>query len=419
MPRSLTEWLAYLTSLHPKKIDLGLARIRSVAEALDCLQPNARVVTFAGTNGKGSCVAFCQSALLANDYTVGSYTSPHLFDFTERIKINGQPIDEQELCGYLEQIESARGETTLSYFEFTTLAALLAFCAHHLDFWLLEIGLGGRLDAVNIIEPEIAVLTTLGMDHTEWLGDNLEAIGREKAGIFRENQHAVIGLSRDILPLSVQKQINDLNLNAYYHAEDFIGHEEGLTWNWQGNGQRLSGLPLPKLPLHSAAIALQVMAILLGKLDCPLSLSVAADSLAKTQLAGRFQVDKSADGVEVIFDVAHNEQAINYLSNKLKNRPCRGKTYAVLAMLADKQPQTSLKSMYELVDAWHVASLDEPRGAEASLLVDVLGKRIAISHKTVALAFQQAFAGASTDDRIVVFGSFLTVEQAWREHKIT
>lgn len=406
-------WLKRLETLHSREIDLGLERVGEVARRLqlplviDTNRPE--VITFAGTNGKGSTLAMTQAMALAAGYRVGSYTSPHFHRFNERIQLQGQPVSDQLIIQAFETIEAARGDITLSYFEFATLAALVIFAQQPLDLWLLEVGLGGRLDAVNLVDARVAVVTTIALDHQEYLGDNLEQIGLEKAGIFRPHQFAVLG-SRQ-LPASVRQQALKLGCSIRQLGQEFDQEARGEGWTWRGSdhqGQALirSDLPWPELPKENAATAIQ--ALHLAGLNLPDQ--ALQEGLRVASVPGRMQRLGSW-----LLDVAHNPQAAEYLSQRLaNNKPCR--RLAILGMMSDKDQQATLAPLLPVVDAWMVTALPTPRAEAAHKLESLLlsqGAQVLHSSPQVdaelsfKLAQQQLDSGQY--DEVLVVGSFFTV----------
>lgn len=410
---TLDAWLAWQETLHPSAIELGLERPGKVLDALSLRSPGHVVVSVAGTNGKGSSVAMLESILLAAGYRVGCYTSPHLLRYNERVRINGQPVSDEMLCDSFERIEQARGETSLTYFEFGTLAALDLFERAGLDVAVLEVGMGGRLDAVNLVDADVALVTAIDVDHAAWLGDDRETIGREKAGIFR-TQHAAV-CSDPHPPLSLLHYARELNTTLYCLGGEYRYTATGESWSWEGPTLNYEGLPLPALhghfQLQNAAGVLMSLALLAEQL--PVSPEHLRHGLQHVSLPGRFQLLPGE--VTVIVDVAHNPQSAEALAANLKEMSGTGRTYAVVGMLADKDISSTLQPMLALVDLWYPASLEVPRGAKASLLHGVLaadGANTAGSYNSVSHALDAANAGACSGDRIVIFGSFYTVAEA-------
>jgi dihydrofolate synthase / folylpolyglutamate synthase len=408
---ALTEWLSWIEAQHPKNIDLSLERVRQVGLRLSVMRFPCPVVIVAGTNGKGSCVATMQSILLAQGLRVASYTSPHLLRFNERIVINGLPVDDVLLCDAFSVVREAAGQCVLTFFEFTTLAALWIFqnfCQREesrLDIILLEIGLGGRLDAVNVVEPDVTVITSVDFDHMDYLGDTREAIATEKAGIIREHVPLICGdrdLPQAILHIAIQK-----NAPLFQLGHDFDFSASNGTWNWQSIKKSLITLPQPVCLLENAAIALMALHCL------PVALRPNANSikqgLQSLYIAGRQQwiLGKPLQ----LLDVAHNPQATAKLAQQL---PHDKRLLAVVAMLADKAHANCLAPFVDRVDQWFLASLTEtPRAGTAAQLQNALltltDKVNSQCFETVSAAYQCACSRALPDDLIVVFGSFHTV----------
>ncbi|MGB6976580.1 MAG: bifunctional tetrahydrofolate synthase/dihydrofolate synthase [Gammaproteobacteria bacterium] len=406
-PHNLAEWLSYLEQLHPRTIELGLQRISAVAQKLSLKSFPHPVITVAGTNGKGSCVCFLETILRNAGYRVGAYTSPHLLHFNERIRINSQEIDDASLCVALQKIESARGDIPLTFFEFTTLAALLIFQHAQLDALILEVGLGGRLDAVNIIDADVAVITTIDLDHMDWLGQDRETIGCEKAGILRSNKPAVFG---DTTPVNSIQQIADqLSSKLYCLNRDFYYEPIANGWHWYSPQQTWRNLPQPHLEIQNAASALMALSLLQNQL--PVSETAIHQGLRQAKLAGRWQ--RLPLPITCIADVAHNPHAARWVAKRLKQEPCTGRTLAVVGMLADKDIKNTLATLADAVDTWYVGSLSVARGASAQTLTAILAlltDKICYNCSSIELALQQAINACETSDRILIFGSFHTVE---------
>lgn len=412
---SLSAWLAWQETCHPKEIDLGLGRIRRVAERLDLLRPTATVITVAGTNGKGSCVATLEKLVLGRGRNVGTYTSPHVLFYNERIRINGQPATDADICRAFEAIDEARGEISLSYFEFGTLAAFWLFRFYELDYWVLEVGLGGRLDATNILDADVAVVTSIAIDHEKFLGNDRESIGREKAGIFRAGK-PVVCADKDA-PRSVLNYASELACPVFAAGQVFDWQElEGqhrwvLALDVNGETQQLE-LPLPQLPLPSVAAALQVAA-LLGLLPEPEAIQ---QLCREVSLQGRFQ-KLSCGGKTVIVDVAHNPAAAELLARRLRSQQLT-EVGMLVAMMADKDIPACLRPLIPCVKHWWVAGLpDMPRAAEPEVLQQALlelgvpAARITLN-SAVGDSFRQVVENDLPErgcEQLVVTGSFYTV----------
>lgn len=410
---SLAQWLEWQESLHPSAIDLGLERPGKVLQTMGLGLPRHTVITVAGTNGKGSSVAMLESVLIAAGYRVGAYTSPHLLRYNERIRINGEPAEDNAICEAFARIDDARGDTSLTYFEFGTLAAFDLFARADLDVAVLEVGLGGRLDAVNLLDADVALVTAIDIDHAAWLGDDREAIGREKAGIFRAHKPAVC--SDPHPPASLLAYAAELGCELTLPDRDFSWQQEADGWRWQGSGRVLTGLPLPALrgefQLQNAAGVLQVLGLLGDNL--PVSPQYLRQGLISVSLPGRFQVLPGV--VPLVLDVAHNPQSAAALADNLRQMSVAGKTRAVVAMLADKDMGRVVAELSAVVDRWYVAGLDVWRGCDAARLAEVVERQCKaplLRFDQVSGALAAAHAEASDGDRIVVFGSFHTVAEA-------
>ena len=416
MPRfqTLAQWLQWQETLHPRKIDLGLDRVGGVAACMNLLFPAPTVITVGGTNGKGSCVAMLEVILLAAGYRVGSYTSPHLLRYNERIRINGKEIDDDSLCTAFQAVDDARGETTLSYFEFGTLAALRLFNDATLDVALLEVGLGGRLDAVNIVDPDVAMVTSIGIDHVQWLGDNRESIAREKAGIFRNGRPAIS--CETLPPASLVQAARETGALWYGLGEQYDYVPGKDAWDWNGPTGRYADLPLPALRgLHQLANASGVlMALELLQEPLPVSAAAIRSGLQGVALPGRCQFIPGA--VEMILDVSHNPHGASRLAEVLVRFPCAGRTHLVLGMLDDKDVGGFVDALSTAVDLWYPAGLYNPRGLSAEELYRRVRGRLPVyrTHpcKDVSAACREAGQNAVAGDRIVVCGSFFSVAAA-------
>ena len=402
--RTLGEWLAFIERQHPKTIALGLERVSAVLHrmriALAC-----PVITVAGTNGKGSCCALLEAMLRAGGYRTGLYTSPHLVRYNERVRIAATEAEDDALAASFEAVEAARADTPLTYFEYGTLAALWLFARERLDVAVLEVGLGGRLDAVNVIDADCAVLTSVGIDHVDYLGPDRESIGREKAGIFRAGRPAVIAEP------DPPRSVLDAPGEHLLLGRDFGYVDQKSQWSYWGpssskSGKR-GGLPHPALrgamQLRNAAAAMCALDCLREKL--PLGMQDIRRGLAEVALPARFQVLPGRP--QVILDVAHNPQAAAVLAENLAMSGFAPETIAVCGMLRDKDIGGVLRALAPRITRWHMASLSGPRAATAEELAQhVQGAECFASP---ASAFAAALSRANQDDKIVVFGSFLTV----------
>ena len=414
MHKTLTDWLAYIERQHPQAIEMGLERVREVAGRLALGRPAARVITVAGTNGKGSTVAFIEAIAREAGLRVGAYTSPHLLAYGERVRIEGEQAGEAALADAFAAVEAARGDTGLTYFEFGTLAALWLFERAALDLVILEVGLGGRLDATNLVDADVAVITTVDLDHQDWLGDDREAIGVEKAGIARAWKPLVLG--DDDPPASVLRHAYAIGASAVRIGCDFFFEPlEAGRWRWREVGFDID-LPMPALAapvqLRNAAVAIAA----LRALDIELAGAAIEGGVAGARLAGRLQSFGRA-GVAVSVDVGHNPQAARELAAWLRATPAAGRTHAVYAALADKDAAAVIAAFDGLVDAWWLGgSLGAgARGLDVEALAARLRGTAAQAARQLpnpAAALVAALQAAAPGDRILVFGSFHAAEEA-------
>ena len=410
-PTTLAEWLAYLETLHPKAIALGLERVKSVAARLD-VTPACPVITVAGTNGKGSTCALLEQMLRADGYRVAMYTSPHLLRYNERVRIQGMEASDAALCEAFAAVEAARAGTPLTYFEFGTLGALWLFAREPRDALILEVGLGGRLDAVNIVDPDVAVVTTIAIDHVDYLGGTREEIGREKAGIFRAGKPAICA-DRDP-PASLIAHAAAIGATLIRIERDYGYKVQGAQWDYWGPGGGRHGLPHPALrgnyQLANASTALCAADALRDRL--PLSMGAVRAALVGIEWPARFQV---LPGRPVtVLDVAHNPQAARAFADNLGAMGFHPRTIAVFGILSDKDIDAVIAPLLRRVDRWEVATLPPPRGASAQLLRQRLqdagvAPDAVREHVDAAAAYGAAREEAAEADRIIVFGSFLTV----------
>ncbi|URI11857.1 bifunctional tetrahydrofolate synthase/dihydrofolate synthase [Aquincola tertiaricarbonis] len=411
-PRSLADWLAHCERLHPKNIDMTLDRVRAVAQRLG-IRFSVPVITVAGTNGKGSTCAMLEAIAQCAGYRVGLYIKPHLVHFEERCRINGRMADEATLLPHFEAVEAARGDTTLSYFEFTMLAILRTFMHAPLDLVILEVGLGGRLDAVNIIDTDCAVITSIDLDHTEWLGPTREDIGREKAHIMRPGKPAIV--SDPVPPQTVIDHAQAIGADLWLAGRDFRHSGDRQQWQWAGRQRRFSALAYPALrganQLLNAAGALAVFEALYQQL--PITAQAVRQGLALVDLPGRFQIVPGQP--TLVLDVAHNAQSVAALALNLDQMGFFPRTHAVFGAMRDKDLPALLAKLSPLVDHWHLCNLDTARAATADELaaaVQAMPRQQPVTvqtHADPAAALAAAVAAADPADRIVVFGSFYTV----------
>ena len=406
--QSLSDWLSYLEKIHPSVIDLGLHRVGLVADRLGLRQLPATVVTVGGTNGKGTTCALLEAIYRAAGYRVGVYSSPHLLRYNERVRIQGQDASDAELCQAFAAVEAARGEVSLTFFEFGTLAALWLFRAAAPDLVLLEVGLGGRLDATNLVESDLAVVTSIALDHCDWLGDTREAIASEKAGIYRPGKPAISGEPNP--PVTLAQTAQAIGAKLLQVGADFRRHEAEAVWHFQGARQQWRELPYPELPLDNAVTALAVV----EQLSLPIDSAAIRTGLAGARLAGRMQLLRTQP--QVTLDVAHNPHSAHYLARQLAARGKVGRRLAVAGMLKDKDIRQTLGELVELVDLWFLADLHGARAAQAQELSVVLpGESARRCFASVADAYREALATAQEQDEIIVLGSFHTVAEAMAE----
>ena len=412
---TLPEWLRWQECLHATPIELCLDRCIAVAERMGLLTPPFSVVTIAGTNGKGSSATMLDLIFRHAGYRVGKYMSPHLLRYNERICADGQEITNQGLCEAFNRVDGARGNISLTYFEFGTLAALDYFMRSNIDIAILEVGLGGRLDAVNMLDADVALLTTVDLDHEYWLGVDRERIGREKAGIFRPNRPAICADPNP--PGSVMDVAASERTDLSIAGNDFSISLNGDTeWNWSGKRLKFDSLPIPdphhEKQLQNAAGVLGVVEAMLDR--WPVPEHALRRALSEFDLPGRFQIINHR--VPIILDVAHNPQAVAVLAENLRRLPCSGKTHVVIGMLKDKNHLAIVQLLSEITDQWYVSSLPGDRGTEAKQLSAVLRCIIPTQcmgmYANVETALSAAIAMASPGDRVVVTGSFLTVGAA-------
>lgn len=406
---NLNAWLQYLEALPSGLHNNSLLGVRSVAQKLGLLRFSGKIITVGGTNGKGSCVVFLEAILLAASLKTGAFISPHVLRYNERIRFNGKDIDDKTLCWAFTQVENARGDNVLSYFEFSTLAALAIFKKKQADVLILEVGLGGRFDAVNILDADIAVITTISLDHTKILGNTRFAIGREKAGIMRPFKPVVCG---DVdVPKSIYAAAKKIKATLYSANKDFSFSQQNGCWNWRFAKNNTEKLPLPKLPIANAATALMVIKLL--QKDFKISKKAIVTGIRKAFLPGRLQ-RIIVSNREIIFDVAHNPESAALLAQNLVKRKSQGRSLAVVSMLNDKNIMATLQPLTKIIDKWYLGVLNDSRASDAKRLTRCLvraGGSNFIVLSSVTRALQQAIAECGIKDRIVVFGSFHTVAE--------
>jgi dihydrofolate synthase/folylpolyglutamate synthase len=412
--QTLPQWLRWQESLHFTEVDPGLERVGLVWLQLGGIAKLPfTVVTIAGTNGKGSSVAMLESILRSAGYRTGTYTSPHLLQYNERICMDGQACDDETICEAFDRIDKARGGTSLTYFEFATLAAVDIFSRNNIDIAILEVGMGGRLDAVNLFDTDIALITPISLDHTAWLGTNREAIGFEKAGVIRQGKPVVC--SENSPPQSLISYATSLHAPTYLAGSEFNIVVNKDNWHWSNSELQLKKLPFPALmgayQLQNAAAVLQVIS-LLNHQNYAISEDAIKSGLATVKLAGRFHQIQGE--ITTILDVTHNQQGAENLAKLLVEIPCQGQTFAVLSMLKDKDVAAVASILKPVIDVWYVAGLEGSRGMTSDTLAAQLSNSIDEDKirpfSTVIEAYDQAMIGANKGDRVLVFGSFHTVE---------
>lgn len=427
---TLSSWLDYLGSIHRRDIELGLDRVKTVANRLHLLraipqqQSNKSnksnkpiCILVGGTNGKGSTVASLSAIYRAAGFHVGTFTSPYLFQHNEEVQIDNKMASDADFCRAFSMIETARKEISLTPFEFHTLAALILFrdsdtTSTPLDVIILEIGLGGRLDAVNIVDADLAIITSIDIDHVDWLGHTRDAIGREKAGIFRAHKPAICGDFST--PKTILQYADALPVQLYCQGRDFeFMRQNDISWSWRHNALHYNQLPTNDLAIENMSTVLMAITVLQNQL--PVSQSAIQSGLNHLTLPGRIQKQQRSDGGLTIFDVAHNPAACRHLANHLKNlknnRKNKGRWLAVFSMLADKEISASIQPLSSLMDEWFIADLKTPRAANCATLIHALNENgiddaIQI-HDTILDAYQAAIA--KSEDVIVVFGSFYVI----------
>ncbi len=406
--RGLTAWLEHIAQLHPAVIDMGLERVRVVLAAL-ALPATCPVIIVAGTNGKGSTCAMLEAILLAAGFRVGTYTSPHLLRYNERVRINGKEAGDHELCAGFASVERVRADVPLTYFEFSTLAAWASFARSDLDVLVLEVGLGGRLDAVNVFEPDASIVTSVALDHVDLLGDTRDKIGWEKAHVFRPGRPAICADPEP--PQKLVEHAHAIAADLWLAGRDFGFDGDAQQWRYRGRSITRGGLAYPALrganQLLNASAVLATLEALRDRL--PVSAGAVREGLAAVTLPGRFQVLPGKP--VVILDVAHNPHAAAVLAANLTSMDRFASTVAVFGMLRDKDMAGVVRAMHDVIDVWYVASLPGPRGASNEELERLLSERGAEVHvcSSIAAAWLQANGAVSEAGRIVVFGSFLTV----------
>ena len=415
---NLAQWLCYLETIHSSEIDLGLSRINSVAQRLNIDFSFAKVITVAGTNGKGTTCAFLENFLLTEDKTVAVYSSPHIEKFNERLRISRVDVEDLPLIDAFEKIEKARGDISLTYYEYTTLAAFIILMAVRPEIIILEVGLGGRLDATNIIDADIAVITTIDLDHQAFLGNTRELIGFEKAGILRSQQLAVLG---DTAPtISIINYAKEINVQLKIRQQDFIVDTSGAQWSWSYEQLVLDKLNKTNIPQDNVATALMVLHLL----GIKLTNKKVNQAIKLTKVAGRTELFK--ENCDVLLDVAHNPQAARYLAQYIAHLKSKNNYQRVIAvgMLSDKDVCNTLKPMLAIIDDWFIGEVLAPRSASKADIWQQLNKNLGNNLSTntkllncfdnITQAFKMANKNSNETDLIVVFGSFYTVAEIRR-----
>lgn len=403
---SLKQWLNSLENRNTPEIQLGLTRILEVAQKLKVQTPGCKVITVAGTNGKGSTVSALETIYHTAGYKVGSYTSPHLIHFNERIRVNLVSISDEDLCRIFNFIEEVREQVHLTYFEITTLAALCYFKEQNLDIIILEVGLGGRLDATNIIDADVSIITTIDYDHQEYLGTTLEAIGYEKAGILRQGRPFIYADNNP--PASIIAVAKDLAAPCYFYGTHFSIRDQGDFWAINCLEMHIRELPKPKIQLKSASAA--VVACLLLQESLPVSQEHLYSAMKQIVIPGRLQFQQ--DIISILFDVAHNAQSARLLADTIKALDQKGKVHAVFSALKDKDILGLISPLKDCVDRWYPAQLDNKRASSANMLLSIFEDAeifVEICYNSPHIAFQTALNQATAGDLIVIYGSFFTV----------
>lgn len=404
----VAQWLHNLEHRNTQEIQLGLTRILEVAKTLEVSTPVCKVLTVGGTNGKGSTVRALETIYHTSGYKVGSYTSPHLIHFNERIRVNLNPVSDLDLCRLFTRIEETRGSVQLTYFEFVTLAALLYFKEQSLDLIILEVGLGGRLDATNIINADLSIITTIDYDHQEYLGTTLEAIGYEKAGILRQNKPFIYADSKP--PFSILKIAKDLAVPSYLLGKHYEIQEYDDRWNLSIGHKTINDLPKPQIQIKSAAAA--IVACTLLQSDLPVSEEQLKSAMLKIFIPGRLQLVKGR--VDILFDVAHNAQSARLLADTIKKMSGSRKIHAVFSALKDKDLFGLISPLKDCVAYWYPAQLDNKRASTTEIMLSLFEEAeifVEICYTNPLSAFQTALSQAKDGDLIVVYGSFFTVGQ--------
>lgn len=411
MFQTIAEWFSYLQTFPSGLQNPDLERTRKIALRLDLLKHNCQIITVAGTNGKGSCVAILEAILLAAGFKVGAYISPHVLTYNERIRVDAKSIDDVALLEAMQIIENARGEVVLSFFEFTTLVAFYLFKKVQPDFLILEVGLGGRVDPVNLLDANIALIGTIALDHTQILGDNREAIATEKAGIMRPGKPVVCADPHP--PVNLGKHATALQAPIFMLGQDFEYSLERNSWSWSGNTRKLDLLPIPRLPVQNAAAVLMVITLLQEHYPSITEKAIIT-GLKQAFLLGRYQKIVLSNNKEIIVDVAHNPESAALLAQNLAKEKTAGRLIAVMSMLQDKDIAKTVQPLINIIDIWHIGEVGCQRAANIDILhsnLQQMGASQILAKPSIRQALQQAIADCQEKDKIVVFGSFYTVAE--------
>lgn len=408
--RSLADWLAWLEQLHPVSIDLGLERVSEVWRRLGLDLAEIPIITVGGTNGKGSSQAMLEAIYLAQGYRTGAYSSPHLLRYNERIRLDGEPVADEAICEAFTAIEAVRGEISLTYFEFGTLAALRLFAEAKPDVLILEVGLGGRLDAVNILDADVALITSIDYDHEAWLGSDIDQIAREKAGILRSGRIGVFNGKAP--PKGLLEAAEAVGARLWLREREYGHKQKEQGWDWWQGAKCLKNLPAPALTGgHQYANAAAVLAVVESlQTRLPVGFEAIARGLHRVKLPGRFQIIQESP--QIILDVAHNPEAARSLAATLKQQPCQGRTLAIFGIMADKDVKGVVAELLPLIDLWLPAAPKVPRALDVDRLTELLehlGAKSLEPQPDLAQALVGARALARSEDRILVFGSFFVL----------
>ena len=408
--QTLQEWLSWQEQLYPDVIDLGLHRVQALLKSLELEHPAFPILTVGGTNGKGSSVSVAEAMLRAAGHKVGAYVSPHLLRYNERVRVDGVDVSDAEFCESFQRIDAARGDLRVTYFEFGTLAAIDILVRRGVSAAVLEVGLGGRLDAVNALDADVALVASVGLDHQEWLGPDRESIGREKAGIFRAGRPAICGDRQP--PRSLREYAKTLGAELQTLGQDFDCSVQGDSWTWRGQYDELKGLPAPALPGHiQYDNAASVIAALRSSPRLQVPDKAIRQGLRDASIPARFQ--RLAGPVETVFDVGHNPDAARVLSENLLAFPVTGRSFAVLGMFKDKAVEEVVHALAGRFDRWYLGGLEGPRGQTAASLAARVRSALPDAELNESASIGASYAAAMSDarpgDRVVVFGSFQTV----------